>query len=116
MVSLAPQIEPIGSVLLSYLTRPFLAAGGAEADAHTNVWECRQIAQTFLDLGYAVDVIDWNNTRFRPRKPYRFLVDICATIWSGSLRWSARIYARSCTPPASTGCFRIGPNTSGWRG
>jgi glycosyltransferase involved in cell wall biosynthesis len=80
VIRLAPQREPVGHVLLSYITRPFVASSGAEADAHTNVWECRQIAQTFLDLGYAVDVIDWNNDRFRPAKAYRFLVDIGASL------------------------------------
>ena len=78
IVTLAPSVEPRGHMLLSYLTRPFLGGGGSDADPHTNVWECRQLAQTFLDLGFAVDVIDWNNERFLPRRPYRFLVDIGA--------------------------------------
>ena len=34
------------------------------------------MAQTFLDLGMAVDVIDWYDKRFVPRREYRFLVDI----------------------------------------
>ncbi|HEV2969560.1 MAG TPA: glycosyltransferase [Pirellulales bacterium] len=79
-IRLIPRREPTGDVLLSYITRPFVASGRVEADAHTNVWECRQIAQTFLDFGYAVDVIDWNNLRFRPARPYRFLVDIGASL------------------------------------
>ena len=33
-------------------------------------------AQTFLDLGMAVDVIDWFDKQFVPRRDYRFLVDI----------------------------------------
>src|SRR6266436_3777121 len=86
VVSLMPRQKsssrqaPLGHVLLSYLTNPFLVASGAEADAHTNVWECRQIARTFLELGFAVDVIDWNNEGFQPRRPYRFLVDIGANL------------------------------------
>jgi glycosyltransferase involved in cell wall biosynthesis len=81
VVSLVPrETEPVGHVLLSYLIDSFLADGGAGADAHTNVWECRQIARTFLDLGFAVDVIDWNNETFLPQKPYRFLVDIGVNI------------------------------------
>ncbi len=80
VVALSPSERPIGDVLLSYLTAPFLVASGREADAHTNVWECRQIARTFLEFGYAVDVIDWNNHGFVPKKPYRFLVDIGANL------------------------------------
>jgi glycosyltransferase involved in cell wall biosynthesis len=86
VVSLMPRQQasrrqaPLGHVLLSYLTNPFLVASGAEADAHTNVWECRQIARTFLELGFAVDVIDWNNEGFQPQKAYQFLVDIGANL------------------------------------
>ncbi|HEV3418472.1 MAG TPA: hypothetical protein VG056_16740, partial [Pirellulales bacterium] len=45
VIRLAPPGEAIGDVLLSYITRPFAASDAAEADAHTNIWECRQIAQ-----------------------------------------------------------------------
>ncbi len=34
------------------------------------------MAQTFLDLGMGVNVIDWHDNRFVPRREYRFLVDI----------------------------------------
>ncbi|MEP6958275.1 MAG: glycosyltransferase [Nitrospirota bacterium] len=33
------------------------------------------MAQTFLDLGYSVDVIDWRNRVFTPTKPYTVLID-----------------------------------------
>jgi glycosyltransferase involved in cell wall biosynthesis len=93
VVSIAPRdAEPVGHVLLSYLTESFLATGGAGADAHTNVWECRQIARTFLDLGFAVDVIDWNNESFVPERDYRFLVDIGVNI-----ERLAPILGRGCT-------------------
>ncbi len=75
-------------MLLSYLTAAFDAPlptahclpSTTPADPHSNLWECRQIAQTFLDLGFAVDVIDWHNKRFTPRRPYRFLLDIGASM------------------------------------
>ena len=41
---------------------------------HTNRWESVQIAQSFLDLGYQVDVISENNDWFVPVKQYSFFV------------------------------------------
>lgn len=63
-----------GSVLLSYKLTPF--RNKDLSTNHTNEWECHQIAQTYLDLGYDVDVIDWQNDRFLPRKEYAFFIDI----------------------------------------
>ncbi len=63
--------------LISYITAAFDSGkAGDKADPHTNLWECRQIAETFRQFGYGVDVIDWDDRRFTPKKPYEFLVDI----------------------------------------
>ena len=65
-----------GRVLLSYITRPFfLARGQTVSTAHTQDWESIQMAKTFLDLGYDVDVIHYNNSSFIPRREYSFLID-----------------------------------------
>ena len=74
VISLQPVGKPVGHVLLSYLTGPFVRPNSA--NFCSNRWECRQMAQTFLDLGMAVDVIDWFDKGFVPRRDYRFLVDI----------------------------------------
>jgi glycosyltransferase involved in cell wall biosynthesis len=74
VVHLRPHRKPVGHALLSYLTGPFIQPRSARH--FSNRWECRQMAQTFLDLGIAVDVIDWHDERFVPRREYRFLVDI----------------------------------------
>ncbi len=67
--------------LVSYVTAPFRERTAAsslkpQADTHTNRWECRQIVDTFLGLGFGVDIIDWHDRRFRPRKEYKFFLDI----------------------------------------
>ena len=67
--------EPRGWALLSYLTDPFVSRVN-RSGWHSNWWECRQIAQTFLDLGMGVDVIDWHDDSFVPSRDYRILVDI----------------------------------------
>ena len=76
-VSLLPDGSVKGRVLLSYIVEPFLTPQRQEiSSTHTNFWECTQIARTFLEFGYAVDVIDWVDTAFVPRLEYSFVVDI----------------------------------------
>lgn len=71
VVTLHPDRPPQGTVLLSWLLEPFLLMPGEPIpNSHTQYWECAQIARTFLDLGFAVDVIDSHNETFQPTKPY----------------------------------------------
>jgi len=77
VVRLRPKGKVRGHVLLSYLTEPFLF--GPETKrfrASGNRWECRLMAKTWLGLGYNVDVIDFNNYRFKPRTKYHIIIDI----------------------------------------
>ncbi len=77
VVSLRPTGSARGDVLFSYINRPFLlSAGESVPTTHTHYWESLQIAQTFLDLGYRVDVISWRNDWFQPEKEYRAFVDV----------------------------------------
>lgn len=75
VIHLKPSGRIRGNVLLSYITLPFVISDSL-LDAHTNRWECREIARTFLDNGYCVDVIDWTNKTFSPKKNYDFFIDI----------------------------------------
>ncbi|VAW83829.1 Glycosyl transferase, group 1 [hydrothermal vent metagenome] len=64
-----------GRVLLSYVIDPFLCkAGEAISHDHTHHWESYQIAETFLSLGYDVDVISYLNNCFRPSCRYDYFV------------------------------------------
>ena len=75
VVYLPPKGEHKGNVLLSYIIEPFLIRkGDTISNIHTHYWESWQIAQTFLDHGYAVDVIHYENTRFVPSKKYDYFV------------------------------------------
>jgi glycosyltransferase involved in cell wall biosynthesis len=74
-VSLKPKRASRGNVLLCYENKGFfLKSGEVMPNDHTNRWEAVQIAQTFLDLGYRVDVISENNDWFVPTKHYSFFV------------------------------------------
>ena len=75
VVSLKPKRPTIGNVLLCYSNQAFfLKRGQPFPKDHTNRWESWQIAKTFLDLGYCVDVIDENNDRFVPTRNYSLFV------------------------------------------
>jgi glycosyltransferase involved in cell wall biosynthesis len=75
LVLLQPKRKTIGNVLLCYSNQAFFLKPGEPFPAdHTNRWESWQIAKTFLDLGYCVDVIDENNDRFVPARNYSLFV------------------------------------------
>jgi hypothetical protein len=75
-VSLSPRGRPArGHALISYMTEAFEVVDGALPYTHTNLWECRQMARTFLDLGFHVDVINFRNFLYTPRRTYDFFVD-----------------------------------------
>ena len=77
VVTLAPEGPPRGWALVSYIIDPFLLEPDEPLPSrHTHYWESLQIARTFVDLGYAVDVISWRNTDFTPQKDYAFFVDV----------------------------------------
>lgn len=64
-------------VLLSYITNPFrMSPNNPRFNHHSNKWECREMANIWLNHGYNVDVIDWNNTRFIPKRDYSIFIDI----------------------------------------
>ncbi|MBW4632561.1 MAG: glycosyltransferase [Iphinoe sp. HA4291-MV1] len=94
-VLLKPDKPAIGNVLLSYLTEPFfLKPGQPIPNFHTSYWECRQIAQTLLDMGYCVDVIQYFNNTFIPQKDYVFYIET---------RWTLQ----RCAPYLNKDCIKI---------
>jgi glycosyltransferase involved in cell wall biosynthesis len=75
-LSLKPEGRSNGNVLLSYINDPFyLAPGVALPNTHTHYWESLQIATTFLELGYCVDVVRYSNQQFTPTKDYGVVID-----------------------------------------
>jgi len=75
IVHLAPERPPVGSVLIGYIIEPFLLSPDeAVSNAHTHDWESLQIARTFVEMGYAVDVISYRNETFVPEKNYSVFI------------------------------------------
>ena len=75
VVSLRPRGKPAGHVLLSYLTGPFVRAAFGQRISRI-VGNAARWPKRFWIWGWRVDVIDWHDKRFVPRRDYRFLVDI----------------------------------------
>lgn len=64
-----------GWVLLSYVIEPFLLEPGTPIpNSHTNHWESLQMARTFVELGFSVDVISYRNSTFVPRRDYQIFI------------------------------------------
>ena len=77
IVSMPPAGESRGNVLFSYRIEGFLLpVGHPVLNTHTNYWRSVQMARTFLELGYTVDVIDYRNDEFEPEKEYAVFVDV----------------------------------------
>jgi glycosyltransferase involved in cell wall biosynthesis len=78
IVSLHPKTNGAsisGNVLLAYIIDPFLLDDKDKIpNTHTHFWESYQIANSFLDMGYNVDVISYLNTSFKPEKKYNIFV------------------------------------------
>ena len=100
VVELQPSASPRGRVLLSYTTLPFISPNAL--DGHTNRWECRRIAELFLEAGYAVDVVDFDHPTFTPHRTYNFCLDIAHNL-------------ERFTPSLGKGCVKVfHATTSHW--
>jgi glycosyltransferase involved in cell wall biosynthesis len=75
VIHLKPAGKARGTVLFSYVTLPFLNRDKHSLNMHTNRWESMDMAETFIERGYAVDIIDISNSTFLPRKKYDFFID-----------------------------------------
>lgn len=76
-VTLSPAKKVRGRVLISYMIEPFLLKRGQSLSTiHSNNWECQQIANIFLEYGFKVDIINWNNRHFVPKYNYDYFIDI----------------------------------------
>ena len=77
VVSLHTTSEKKGTLLLSFITGPFtLTPKEFYTDPHSNYWVALEIARLFTKRGYDVDVINWNDTHFIPKKKYAACIDM----------------------------------------
>ena len=66
-----------GFVLLSYQIAPFIQLPWEKiTDPHASYWECVEMVRLLNDLGYDVDIIDWWNSSYIPKKRYSICIDV----------------------------------------
>lgn len=80
IIKLSPKGKPVGRVLLSYNTDPFVILDHQDYGGHSQYWEINEIANSFLEKNYKVDVINFNNNKFVPSHNYNIYVDIGANL------------------------------------
>ena len=73
-ISLRPKGRSRGNVLLSYIIDPFLLKGAPVSNDHTHYFESYQIAKSFLDRGFALDIISYRNGTWVPLKEYAYFI------------------------------------------
>ncbi|HWA85642.1 MAG TPA: hypothetical protein VG710_05430, partial [Opitutus sp.] len=73
---LAPAGRPRGTVAFAYLTDPWLYPSVIRQHYHTNRWEAWLFAETFREAGYRVEVVNFDNTAYRPPADCAFAFDL----------------------------------------
>lgn len=77
VVRLKPKGASRGCVVISYITWPFLeGVDSPKMRGHTNAYEVTVMAQAFLDLGFRVEVCDYDDESYRPPQDCKVAVDI----------------------------------------
>lgn len=76
VVTLFPDVHNGKYVLISYLTDPYFLKTDISRHTHSNLIECKTVVNFFLNKGYIVDVINWDNNIFIPSRKYAVIFDI----------------------------------------
>ncbi len=74
-ITLEPEGKARGRVLLSYILEP-LEQKASPDHSHTHFFESLCIARSFLERGFLVDGISWENLHFVPRESYDVVIDV----------------------------------------
>lgn len=74
VVRLSPIGKSRGNVLISYTTIPFRFP--EKMNAHPVRFDCKCMADTFLSHGFSVDIIEYDNKKFKPHKEYSYCIDV----------------------------------------
>ncbi|HRJ72965.1 MAG TPA: glycosyltransferase [Terrimicrobiaceae bacterium] len=92
VITLKPEGTPRGVVSFSYITWPFVEGINApRAMGHTNPFECVNMAESYREIGYEVQVVDYTNRDYVPPPECRVAIDIHSNLE----RWD-KILPRDC--------------------
>ena len=95
VIKLIPDQEAKGKILFSYIIDGFLLdSKDSIPTKHTNIWQSVKMAETFVELGYEVEVISWKNNTYIPKGDYKAFIDV---------RWNMERLA----PSLNKSCIKI---------
>lgn len=86
IIRLDPKGLSRGCVALSYITWPFREGmSSPKMRGHTNAYEVLEITRAYLELGYRVEVCDYDDSTYLPPRDCRVAVDIHGNLerWHG---------------------------------
>jgi glycosyltransferase involved in cell wall biosynthesis len=74
---LFPKGKSRGKIVISYITWPFREGFNApKARGHTNAFEVMAMAQIYQELGFTVEVVDYDNEAYIPPKDCDMVIDL----------------------------------------
>ena len=77
VIRLNPERASRGCVAISYITWPFVeGVDSPKMRGHTNAYEVTVMAQAFLDLGFRVEVCDYDDKSYSPPEDCKVAVDL----------------------------------------
>ena len=83
-----PAGNPRGCAVISYITWPFVEGfDSPKARGHTNAYEVTVMAEAWRELGFRVEVVDWDDVSYVPPSDCRVAIDIHGNLerWEGAL-------------------------------
>jgi glycosyltransferase involved in cell wall biosynthesis len=75
VLTLHPAGPARGSVVLSYHRDPWLYPQTRTEHYHTNRWECGLLGDTFVEAGYRLEVVEFDNPYYRPPVDCAYIID-----------------------------------------
>lgn len=99
-VVLQPSQSGRGSVAISYLSWPFRESNfSGKAKGHTNAAEVIVMAESWRNLGFRVEIVDWGNRSYVPPADCRVAIDIDRNLE----RWALSLAPNCCKIFHATG-------------
>jgi glycosyltransferase involved in cell wall biosynthesis len=76
-IRLLPSSSSKGTVVLSYITWPFVEGWKSpKVRGHTNAFEVVTMARIYQELGFTVEIVDYNNETYLPPKECCIVIDL----------------------------------------
>lgn len=108
-IRLSSQGRSRGTVAIAYITWPFVEGWDSpKARGHTNAFEVVTMAQIYRELGFNVEIVDYNNEHYVPPKESCIAIDIHGQL----MRWNDHLTEKCIRLLHATGPYWLTYNRS----